>query len=83
MNPAAAAALIQVLEVYTYIIIARVLLSWVIQDRDNPIMKILDALTDPVLAPLSRVLTFGGIDLSPIVVILLLQFLQRAIASMA
>jgi len=82
MSPAAARALIMVLEVYTYVILARVILSWIVQDRGNPIMRILDALTDPVLAPLSRVLTFGGIDLSPIVVIFALQALQRVIAGM-
>jgi YggT family protein len=80
MSPAVAAALIQVLEVYTWIVLARVLLSWVIQDRSNPVMRVLDALTDPVLAPLSRFLTFGGIDVSPILLIFALQLIQRALA---
>jgi YggT family protein len=80
MSPAAANALILVLQVYSYVILARVLLSWIVQDRSNPLMRILDTLTDPVLAPLSRVLTFGGIDVSPIVVLVAIQLLQRVIA---
>jgi YggT family protein len=81
MSPAVASALIQVLEVYLYIVLARVLLSWIVRDPGNPLVRILGALTDPIMAPLSRVLTFSGIDLSPIVVIMGIKLLQRVIAS--
>lgn len=83
MSPAVALALIKVLDVFTWVLIARVLLSWFVRDPDNPIMKFLRALIDPVLSPLSRVLTFGGIDLAPIVVLFLVQILQQVIARSA
>ncbi len=83
MSPAVANALIAVLEIFSWVLIARVLLSWFVQDPANPLMRILRALVDPIVSPLSRFLTFGGIDLAPIVVLLLVQAAQRAIQSAA
>ena len=67
-----------VLEIYTYIIIARALISWVNPDPYNPIVQFLHKITEPVLAPF-RQLTGSyrtGIDLSPIIVILVIMFLK-------
>jgi YggT family protein len=69
--------------VVKYVVLARVLISWFIRDPSNPVYRFLSTLTDPLMNPLSRVLTFGGIDLSPIVVFMGIQFLQRYIASLA
>ena len=82
MSPAVAAAAIRTLDVYSYVILARVLLSWFVQDWSNPFLRILRALTDPVLVPLQRVLTFGGLDVSPIAVLLGIQLLERLIVSL-
>lgn len=83
MSPAVALALIKVLDVFTWVVLARVLLSWFVRDPANPVMRFLRALVDPILSPLSRFLTFGGIDLAPIVVLLLVQLLQQVIARSA
>ncbi len=65
------------LTIYIWIIIIRALLSWVSPDPYNPIVQILYRLTEPVLAPIRyRMPDFGGIDLSPIVVLLIIFFLQ-------
>jgi YggT family protein len=66
------------LTLYMYIIIARALLSWVSPDPYNPIVRFLSSITEPVLYPIRRKLPagFGGIDFSPIVVILAIIFIQ-------
>ena len=68
-----------VLNLYMYIIIARAVISWVNPDPYNPIVRFLYSITDPVLLAIRRrlPLSFGGMDFSPIVVILAIIFLQR------
>ena len=69
----------KVLWIYMWIIIIRALISWVNPDPYNPIVRILYSVTDPVLLAIRRrlPLLFGGIDFSPIVVILAIMFLQQ------
>jgi len=66
------------LTLYMYIIIARALISWVSPDPYNPIVRFLNSITEPVLYPIRRKLPsrFGGMDFSPIVVILAIIFIQ-------
>lgn len=65
---------------YMWIIIARALISWVNPDPWNPIVQFLDRATEPVLAPIRRWMGWRmGIDLSPIIAILILTFLQFAV----
>jgi len=70
-----------VLAVYSWVIIARALLSWVIADPAHPVMRPLVLVTEPVLAPLRRLVpprALGGLDVSPVLA-LLLVFLLRAL----
>ncbi|MBN2223355.1 MAG: YggT family protein [Deltaproteobacteria bacterium] len=63
--------------VYIWIIIIRALLSWVNPDPYNPIVRFLSAVTDPVLSPIRRRMPYlGGLDISPIIVIVILYFLR-------
>lgn len=66
------------LQIYLWLIIARAVLSWVNPDPYNPIVRFLYRATDPVLYWFRRriPLTFGGIDFSPMLVILAIIFLQ-------
>jgi YggT family protein len=66
------------LSLYMYIIIARAIISWVNPDPYNPIVRFLNAITEPVLFRIRRRLPlfFGGIDFSPIIVILAIIFFQ-------
>ena len=70
-----------VLTAYTWIIIAQAILSWVRPDPSSPVVRFLYAVTEPVLRPIRRRLPviFGGIDLSPLIVILAIIFLQHVI----
>lgn len=68
------------LSFYSWIIIARALISWVNPDPWNPIVQFLTRATEPILAPIRRRLGWGmGIDLSPLVVIAAIWFLQIAV----
>jgi YggT family protein len=66
------------LTLYMWIIIGRAVISWVNPDPYNPIVRFLHSVTEPVLYPIRRRLPlfFGGIDFSPILVILAIVFLQ-------
>ena len=69
-----------ILWLYMWIIIARALISWVNPDPWNPIVQFLDRATEPVLTPIRRWIGWRmGIDLSPLIAILVLTFLQFAV----
>jgi len=69
-----------VLWLYMWVIIARALISWVNPDPWNPIVQFLERVTEPVLAPIRRWVGWRmGIDLSPIIAILIIGFLQIAL----
>lgn len=66
-----------VLYIYMWLIIGRAVISWVNADPYNPIVRFLISTTEPVLYPIRRRLPmFGGIDFSPIIVILGIIFVQ-------
>jgi YggT family protein len=75
---AVAQVLYYVLEIYKWIIIARAVISWVNPDPYNPIVRFLYSVTEPVLYRLRRALPLygGGIDFSPIIVFVIIIFLQ-------
>lgn len=65
------------LNLYLWIIIIRAVISWVNPDPYNAIVVFLYRVTEPVLRPIRRRLPTGmGIDFSPVVVILVIFFLQ-------
>ncbi len=68
------------LGVYSLLIIVRIILSW-ITSPINRLTRLLMRLTDPVLEPFRRIIPpLGMFDISPIVVLLILNFLQIAVA---
>ena len=81
--------LLQILDIYWWIIIAAVISSWLVGfgiiNAYNPIartiLRTLHALTEPVFGPLRRIIpALGGLDLSPLIVLLLLTFLRNWLA---
>jgi YggT family protein len=76
------------LTIYVYILIAAAVLSWliafnVVNTRHGAVAMIAELLyriTEPVLAPIRRMLpNLGGIDISPVIVILIIVFIQSVI----
>lgn len=66
------------LTIYMWIIIARAIISWVNPDPYNQIVQFLYRVTEPVMAPVRRWIPMRGmgIDLSPLVILLIIFFLQ-------
>ena len=66
------------LTLYMWVIVARALISWVNPDPYNPIVLFLYRATEPVMSPIRRWLPLRGlgIDISPIIVIAAIMFLQ-------
>lgn len=67
----------QLIDVYSLIVLVAVIMSWFPASRHNPLGLLVYRLTEPVLAPIRRVLPpMGGLDLSPMVLLLALRILQ-------
>ncbi|MCK5783269.1 MAG: YggT family protein [Desulfobacterales bacterium] len=67
------------LNIYIYVIIASAILTWVNPDPFNPIVRFLKKITEPAYFYIRRYLPFlniGGLDLAPIILILIVQFVQ-------
>ena len=68
-----------VLTMVLWLVIAAALISWVNPDPRNPIVQFLYRTTEPILRPFRRILPparTGGIDFSPLLVILLIYFVK-------
>lgn len=72
-----------VLSAYMWIVIISALISWVRPDPYNPIVRFLYSVTEPVFRPIRRLIGFrlGPIDISPMIVILAIIFIQRFLIS--
>jgi YggT family protein len=77
-----------VLQLYVYVIIASAILSWLVafnvvnryNDFVRSIWNLVTALTEPLLKPIRGIIpNFGGIDISPVILLLLIFFIQRVI----
>ena len=79
------------LNLYIFILIASAIMSWLVAfnvvNTRNPLVStvgdVLYRLTEPVLSPIRRILpNFGGLDISPVVLILLLIFIRRLLVEL-
>ena len=71
-----------ILDLYSWVIIAAALITWVSPDPRNPVVQFLHRVTEPVLRPVRNLLPpwkTGGLDLSPLIVIIAIQFIERVI----
>jgi YggT family protein len=67
---------------YVWILIIRALISWVSPDPYNPVVRFLLRVTEPVLRPIrQRLPATMGIDFSPMIVIIVIMFLQSFLVS--
>jgi YggT family protein len=80
--------ILTVIDLFIWLLIISAIMSWliafnVVNTRNRFVYMVMDALykiTDPVLRPIRNILpNFGGVDISPIIVILILLFIKRAI----
>jgi YggT family protein len=66
------------LDLYSLVVLMAVIMSWIHLDRRQPLAAIVYRLTEPVLAPIRRVLPpVAGLDFSPMVLLIALRVLRR------
>jgi YggT family protein len=67
-----------ILDVYSMVVFAAVIVSWLNLEPDHPIVRVTRALTEPVLEPIRKLLPdMGGFDFSPMLLLFALQLLRR------
>lgn len=74
-----ASILIQLLWAYSWIVIIAAVMTWINPDPYNPIVRFFYGVTEPAFDLVREYLpvNFGGIDLSPIVVLVIIEIMQR------
>jgi YggT family protein len=66
------------LDLYSFVLFVTIVLSWLQLSPDNPVVRLLSRLTEPVLAPIrERLPRTGGFDFSAMIVLLGIQLLKR------
>lgn len=75
-----------ILNIYTFIIVIAVILSWVRPDPHNPIIRIIHQITEPVFYRVRRIMPRAlfrtGLDFSPIIVLLILILLDTVVVNL-
>jgi YggT family protein len=62
-------------EVINILIIVNIILSWIRPNPENPIVKLVYTLTEPLLSPFRKFATIGMIDFSPFITLIVIQFI--------
>lgn len=76
--------LVQLLDLYSLAVFAAVIVSWIQLPPHHPIVSILRTVTEPLLAPIRRVLPdMGGLDLSPLVLLFGIRLVRGMLLSAA
>ena len=69
--------LLNIIDLYSLIVLVAVILSWVQLPNDNPAVQFVTSLTEPLLRPIRRALpSMGGLDFSPMILLIGLQMLK-------
>jgi YggT family protein len=75
--------IVLLIQLYSFVILARVLMSWVNVDPYSPLARTIFNLTEPVLQPIRNMLPQSpGLDFSPMIAIILLQILGQILITM-
>ena len=74
--------LIRLIDMYSLVVFVAVILSWVRVPDNNPVSQFVNTLTEPLLGPIRRALpVMGGLDFSPMILLIGLQILKGFVAS--
>jgi YggT family protein len=69
--------IVTLIDLYSLVVLAAVVMSWVRADRRHPWVQLVYNLTEPAIAPIRRVVPpIGGLDFSPMILLLALRFLR-------
>ena len=76
--------LLNLIDLYSLVVLAAVIMSWIQVPYDHPIVQIIRKLTDPLLTPIRKSLpVMGGLDFSPMILLLALQIVLKGIIAWA
>jgi YggT family protein len=74
--------IVLLLDFYSLVLFASVILSWLNLGEEHPLVRFIGSATEPVLAPIRRVLpAMGGLDLSPMVLFFAIRLLKRVLVA--
>tara|TARA_B100000809_G_scaffold264041_1_gene318799 strand:- start:28 stop:267 length:240 start_codon:yes stop_codon:yes gene_type:complete len=74
--------LIQLLDIYSFLVFGTVIISWVKLPPDNPIASFLHSITEPLLSPIRQIMPeMGGLDFSPLVLLFGIRLVRGVIIS--
>jgi YggT family protein len=69
--------LVWLVDLYSLVVFASVILSWLSLSPDHPVVRVVGALTEPLLGPIRRVLPdLGGFDFSPLILLAALRIIK-------
>lgn len=80
-------ALCKLCEFIKLMIVIRALLSWIIRDYSNPVLKMIDVITEPVIYPFRKIISnspfgnMGGLDISPVFAYLAVELVSLLLQS--
>ena len=74
--------LVQLIDLYSFVVFASVLISWIQLPPSNSVVAFLNSMTEPLLGPIRSLLPdMGGLDFSPLVLLFGLRFLRGGVLS--
>ena len=74
--------LVQLIDLYSFVVFASVLISWIHLPPSNSVVAFLNSMTEPLLGPIRSLLPdMGGLDFSPLVLLFGLRFLRGVVLS--
>jgi YggT family protein len=75
---------VQLLDLYSLVVLGAVVVSWLQLPPSNPIVTLLGTMTEPLLAPIRRILPdMSGLDFSPLVLLFGLRLLRGVLLTAA
>jgi len=74
--------LIRLIQIYNYLILGRVLMSWIVRDPDNKFYHFLYSITEPVLGRIRNIMPSMGLDFSPIIAYFILNLVARMLSAL-
>jgi len=74
--------LIRLIQIDNYLILGRVLMSWIVRDPDNKFYHFLYSITEPVLGRIRNIMPSMGLDFSPIIAYFILNLVARMLSAL-
>jgi YggT family protein len=69
--------LARLIDLYSLVVLAAVIVSWIQLPPYHPVVKLLNNLTEPALAPIRKIIPpIGGLDITPMLLLVLLQLIK-------